>query len=63
MSPDGTGWRVINLSRTNPVVVNGIALSGVDTWHRLANGDLIEMGALVFRYRDGDASHAGEVVA
>ncbi|MBL8959234.1 MAG: FHA domain-containing protein [Gemmatimonadetes bacterium] len=63
MSPDGTGWRVVNLSRTNPVVVNGIALSGVDTWHRLKHGDLVEMGALVFRYQDGEAGQAGEGVA
>ncbi len=56
LSPDGSGWRVINLSRTNPVVVNGVAIAGVDAWHRLADGDLVEMGALVFRYHSGDAA-------
>lgn len=61
LTPDGSGWRVVNLSRTNPVVVNGIAIAGVDASHRLKDGDLVEMGALVFRYREGDAEHAGVV--
>lgn len=50
LSPDGAGWRLVNLSRTNPVVVNGEPLDGVQSTHLLKHEDLIEMGALVFRY-------------
>jgi hypothetical protein len=59
LSRDGSGWRVVNLSRTNPVVVNGEPITGVDTWHRLADGDLVEMGALVFRYHAGEPAGSG----
>ncbi|MGQ0647332.1 MAG: FHA domain-containing protein [Gemmatimonadaceae bacterium] len=50
LSPEQDRWRLINLSRTNPVVVNGIALDGVNSSHKLADDDLVEMGALVFRF-------------
>lgn len=52
MSLEGGRWRVTNLSRTNPVLVNGEALEGVNASHLLAADDLLEMGALVFRFHD-----------
>ncbi len=51
LTPEGERWRLTNLSRTNPVVVTGIALDGVDRMHLLQDQDLVEMGALVFRFR------------
>lgn len=51
LTPEGDRWRLTNLSRTNPVVVNGIALDGVNRMHLLQDNDLVEMGALVFRFR------------
>ena len=50
LSPERDRWRIVNLSRTNPVVINGLALDGVNSSHLLADNDLIEMGALVFRF-------------
>jgi hypothetical protein len=50
LSPERDRWRITNLSRTNPVVVNGIALDGVNNSQLLADNDLVEMGALVFRF-------------
>ncbi len=49
MSFDGDGWSLTNLSRTNPVLVNRIALADEQPVP-LQDGDRIEMGALVFRY-------------
>ncbi|CAN5337840.1 hypothetical protein BH24GEM3_BH24GEM3_16090 [soil metagenome] len=46
------GWRVGNLSRTNPVVVNGEELHSVEDTRALSDGDLIEMGEVVFRFRE-----------
>ncbi len=43
------GWILTNLSRTNPVLVNGSALTD-ETPVRLRDGDRVEMGALAFRY-------------
>ncbi len=43
-------WHVANLSRTNPVVLNRKPLDSVDVPVVLSDGDLIEMGALVFRF-------------
>ncbi|MCC6318432.1 MAG: FHA domain-containing protein [Gemmatimonadaceae bacterium] len=51
LSPEGDRWRLTNLSRTNPVVVNGAALDGVNSAQLLNDDDLVEMGALVFRFR------------
>lgn len=45
--PDG--WSLTNLSRTNPVLVNRVALVDEQPL-QLRDGDRIEMGALVFRY-------------
>ena len=44
------GWSIVNLSRTNPVLVNGMALDD-EAPHRLASGDRIEVGSVTFRYR------------
>jgi len=48
-------WRLENLSATNPVVVNGrpLAADGTDAgWVELGEGDRIEMGEVVFRFRE-----------
>lgn len=50
LSTEGTRWRLTNLSRTNPVVVNNTPLEGINASQLLSDDDLIEMGALVFRY-------------
>jgi len=49
----GMGWRLENLSATNPVVVNGrpLATDGGDSaMVVLREGDRIEMGEVVFRF-------------
>lgn len=49
----GTGWRLENLSATNPVVVNGRPLAtdaGDGSMVVLREGDRIEMGEVVFRF-------------
>lgn len=45
-------WHIANLSETNPVSVNGrpIALNG-EGQKQLADGDTVEMGQIVFRFR------------
>jgi hypothetical protein len=50
LQQEGERWRLINLSRTNPVVLNRRPLDGVEASALLSDEDLIEMGALVFRY-------------
>ncbi len=45
-------WSVENLSQTNPVIVNGRELAHGAQPFLLAEGDLIEMGEVVFRYRE-----------
>ncbi len=52
LSRDGERWRLTNLSRTNPVVVNGTALDGVSNSQILQDSDVVEMGALVFRFHE-----------
>jgi hypothetical protein len=50
----GGAWFITNLSRTNPVVVNGAELgggSGAGAGHALKDGDQVEMGEVVFRFR------------
>jgi predicted component of type VI protein secretion system len=44
-------WRLTNLSRTNPVVVNGTPLEGEGASHLLAEGDRVEMGEVALRFR------------
>jgi len=49
------GWRLENLSATNPVVVNGRALAsdgGGGSGVALREGDRIEMGEVVFRFHE-----------
>lgn len=43
-------WHLENLSRTNPVVVNGAALTGQGSSIALATGDRVEMGEVIFRF-------------
>jgi len=51
MAREGADWVIANLSRTNPIVVNGVALDSSDQHRVLTDGDRIEMGEVVFRYR------------
>lgn len=44
-------WKVINLSTTNPVVVNDRALPGPRSERTLSDGDKIELGDVVLRFR------------
>jgi len=46
----GGKWNVANLSRTNPVVVNEVALSTAAGERPLADGDRIELGEVVLRF-------------
>ncbi len=50
MTLRGGTWYLENLSGTNPVVVNGNALSGQGTTVMLADGDRVEMGEVTFRF-------------
>jgi FHA domain len=50
MTLRGGSWSLENLSGTNPVVVNGNALSGQGTTIVLADGDRVEMGEVTFRF-------------
>jgi hypothetical protein len=45
-------WKLTNLSQTNPVLVNGQALDTAHGNRVLRDGDQIEMGEVVFRYRE-----------
>ncbi|HJR64633.1 MAG TPA: FHA domain-containing protein [Gemmatimonadaceae bacterium] len=45
-------WKLVNLSVTNPVLVNGEELSAVEGTRLLEDGDRIEMGEVVFRFRE-----------
>ncbi len=45
-------WHLTNLSRTNPVQLNGAALPDDAPATTLATGDRIEMGAVVFVFRE-----------
>ncbi len=51
MSLEGKTWTLTNLSKTNPVVVNGLALSEETPAVVLRDGDRIEMGEVIFRFR------------
>jgi hypothetical protein len=48
MSYLGSHWHLTNLSRTNPVVLNGSPLPDHGAGITLEDGDRIEMGAVVF---------------
>ena len=45
------GWSLVNLSATNPAIVNGMPLAGEGSTVVLREGDRIEMGEVVFRFR------------
>jgi hypothetical protein len=47
---DGARWSLTNLSSTNPVAINGVALPGEGTAIDLADGDRVEMGEITFRF-------------
>jgi pSer/pThr/pTyr-binding forkhead associated (FHA) protein len=51
MTLEGRQWRITNLSATNPVVVNSNPLTGEGTSVLLADGDRIELGEVVLRFR------------
>jgi len=40
-------WTVMNLSRTNPIVINGTELSSSDASYVLRDGDRLELGEVV----------------
>jgi hypothetical protein len=48
---DGATWMLENLSTTNPVVLNGEEIPDGGPARALADGDRIEMGEVVFRFR------------
>ena len=52
MSFTNDRWLLTNLSRTNPVQVNGAALPNAGPAVTLTDGDRIEMGAVVFVFRE-----------
>jgi pSer/pThr/pTyr-binding forkhead associated (FHA) protein len=45
-------WKITNLSQTNPVVINGEALDTAHGQRVLHDGDQIEMGDVLFRFRE-----------
>jgi hypothetical protein len=47
---DGSRWSLTNLSATNPVSINGVALPGEGTAIDLVDGDRVEMGEVTFRF-------------
>jgi hypothetical protein len=51
MELEGERWKITNLSATNPVVINGEELPA-QTTRFLDEGDRIEMGEVIFRYRE-----------
>jgi hypothetical protein len=52
MRMQGTRWSIANLSRTNPVVVNGDELDAEGEARTLREGDRIEMGEIAFVFRE-----------
>ena len=45
-------WKIGNLSKTNPLVVNGEPLTDSDAVRWLSDGDRLEMGEVVLRFRE-----------
>ena len=45
-------WKISNLSRTNPTLVNGEELMVTEGARWLYDGDIIEMGEMVFRFHE-----------
>jgi pSer/pThr/pTyr-binding forkhead associated (FHA) protein len=50
VTQEGANWRLTNLSRTNPVSVNGASMAPQNTSVLLKEGDRIEMGEVVFLF-------------
>lgn len=48
---EGKRWRLTNLSKTNPVTVNGTPLEGEGSSQLLTDGDRLEMGEVALRFR------------
>jgi hypothetical protein len=51
MELEGERWKIINLSATNPVVLNGEEIPA-NTARYLGEGDRIELGEVIFRFRE-----------
>lgn len=51
MQFQGGRWHIENLSHTNPVIVNGRRLAVNGAAEMLSEGDQVEMGEVVFRFR------------
>lgn len=49
---DSGRWKISNLSRTNPTLVNGDELIVTEGARWLYDGDIIEMGEMVFRFHE-----------
>src|SRR5690606_1463218 len=49
---DDGRWYVENLSRTNPLVLNGRAVAAGAPPHPLAEGDVLEMGEVLCRFHE-----------
>jgi hypothetical protein len=49
---EGGRWKITNLSRTNPTLVNGEELMVTEGARWLYDGDVIEMGEMVFRFHE-----------
>jgi pSer/pThr/pTyr-binding forkhead associated (FHA) protein len=49
---EGGRWQIANLSPTNPVVVNGEPLDADGPSRVLAEGDRVELGEVVLRFRE-----------
>ena len=45
-------WKLTNMSQTNPVIINGDSLDPAHGNRVLRDGDQIEMGEVVFRFRE-----------
>lgn len=52
MQFDNGRWKITNLSRTNPTLVNGEELMVTEGARWLYDGDIIEMGEMVFRFHE-----------
>jgi predicted component of type VI protein secretion system len=50
MQYDHGRWRITNLSRTNPTIVNGEELIAAEGARWLEEGDTIEMGEITLRF-------------
>jgi pSer/pThr/pTyr-binding forkhead associated (FHA) protein len=52
LSYDNDAWHLTNLSTTNPTVLNNEPLAKPDEVRALNDGDKIEMGEVVFLFRE-----------